>query len=626
MTGASVLDANYPDILLIQGNTSQSENSIFVNPNDETYVLNSNNSTTQPGGSINVLGANALFSNDQGNNWSGGTHGAGGSNSGDPAALISRSGRWFVGFISSSGGQGVSFSDNQGSSWTQVNIANPQGGGLLDKNHLWIDNSTSSAYQGNLYSAWTPLSTSSTSDTEIELSRSTNDGSSWSSPIAISTSVNAGSHNQGVHIQTGPNGEVYAVWAIYDSWPSDEAAIGFAASTNGGSGFQNANRIITNIRGIRNSGVGKNMRVNSYPVMAVDNSNGPNRGDIYVVWANIGAPGINTGNTSDIYMIRSSDQGNSWTTPIIVNQDNSNSNVQYLPWITCDPANGNLHVIYYDDRNTGGQEVETFVANSFDGGQTWEDFRVSDVSFTPTPIPGLAPGYFGDYLGISAKNGIVYPVWTDNRSGTALAYTSPFVVCECSESLVLINGQVSIGESQSYKARKVQVSGNSPLGGQGSFVVAGNGTQGGNVSFKAEESISFLPGFHSQLGSTMVAKIEDCENGLTNGRISLNSNNEETSKGNLELEFQSSQIEEISIYPNPVTDGVLFIDFGGYYDEALRFNVILTDLLGNHLFQKEINDKVSTVNLGNLLPTVYLLNIFKDDKRIVSTRIIIPSK
>ena len=77
----------------------------------------------------------------------------------------------------------------------------------------------------------------------------------------------------------------------------------------------------------------------------------------------------------------------------------------------------------------------------------------------------------------------------------------------------------------------------------------------------------------------MVAEIETCENGLTNGRISSKLNNEKTSKDNLELEFQSSQIEEISIYPNPVTDGVLFVDFGGYYDETLKFKIIVIDLL-----------------------------------------------
>ncbi len=69
--------------------------------------------------------------------------------------------------------------------------------------------------------------------------------------------MNAGSHNQGVNIQTGPNGEVYAIWSIYDSWPSDEKAIGFAKSMDGGVTFSTATRIINNIKGIRTTEVGK---------------------------------------------------------------------------------------------------------------------------------------------------------------------------------------------------------------------------------------------------------------------------------------------------------------------------------------------------------------------------------
>jgi len=64
-----------------------------------------------------------------------------------------------------------------------------------------------------------------------------------------------------VNIQTGPNGEVYVAWAIYDGWPTDESAIGFAKSTNGGTTYAAGTRIIINIRGIRTSATSKNHRV-----------------------------------------------------------------------------------------------------------------------------------------------------------------------------------------------------------------------------------------------------------------------------------------------------------------------------------------------------------------------------
>ncbi len=167
--------------------------------------------------------------------------------------------------------------------------------------------------------------------------------------------------------------------------------------------------------------------MNSFPVMAVDISNGPNSGTIYAVWSNIGVPGVNTGSGIDVYMIKSTNQGATWSTPVRVNQDEFGLGKQhYFPWICCDPVSGTLSCIFYDDRNVTQTKCEVFAANSRDGGETWEDFKISDVSFTPAPISGLAGGYMGDYLGITANNRKVYPVWSDNRSGVVMAYTSPF--------------------------------------------------------------------------------------------------------------------------------------------------------------------------------------------------------
>ena len=380
--GFTVITEDSPDVPVTEVNSTQSENSVFVDPNDNSIVLNSNNSTQNPVGSL--YGANDLYSFNSGETWQGEVQGAGGGNSGDPTTSIGLNGMWYVNYIANSYGMGISYSDDQGDTWS-TNTVIPNPGSMADKNHMWIDNSLTSPYEGNVYISWTNFGGSS--DSEIGISTTTDDGLTWSTNYNISGAVNAGSHNQGVNIGTGPDGEVYAIWAIYDGWPTDETAIGMAKSFDGGVTWEPATRVITNIRGIRTTETGKNMRVNSFPVCAVDCSNGSDRGSIYITWSNIGTPGINTGSDIDVYVAKSSNQGDSWSNPVKVNQDPAGLGKEhYFPWIVCDAANGILSVVFYDDRNVSSNQAEAFCANSDDGGLTWEDFKVSDVSFTPSPI------------------------------------------------------------------------------------------------------------------------------------------------------------------------------------------------------------------------------------------------
>ena len=442
----SVVTIDSPDVPVTDINATQSENSVFVNPLNSDNLLNSNNSTENPipifGG---TFGADAVFSFDAAESWEGDVSGAGEDNSGDPTTAVGLNGRWYINYISGSLGQGISFSDDQGETWTTKTIgSNP--GEIADKNHMWIDNSPTSPFEGNLYVAWTDFG--GPDDENIVLSRSVDHGENWLDVGNISAATNA--FNHGVNLSTGINGEVYAVWAVYDE-NGDESAIGFSKSYDGGITWTQATRVIDSIRGIKLSGTSKNIRVNSFPVATVDLSSGPNSGTIYIVWTNIGEPGINSGNEIDIYLIRSTDEGENWSDPTRVNQEEPGQGKEhFFPWITCDPSNGFLSVIFYDDRNVFGSQCEVFCANSDDGGESWEDFKVSDVSFFPEPIPGLAVDYFGDYLGITALNGWVYPVWTDNRLGYAMSWCSPYQTNDLSRpkklaaEVIITTGQVNL--------------------------------------------------------------------------------------------------------------------------------------------------------------------------------------
>ncbi|MFN3694122.1 MAG: T9SS type A sorting domain-containing protein [Ignavibacterium sp.] len=270
-----------------------------------------------------------------------------------------------------------------------------------------------------MYDAWTHFVTGSPSDNQVVLNYSTNNGVSWSSFVDLSASLSPGSHAQGVNISTGPNGEVYAAFAIYDNWGTGvygEDAIGFAKSTNGGVSFTKARIYSASNFGIRGTLKPTNIRVSSFPSMAVDRSGGPRNGYIYIVWPQRGvAP---AGSDPDIVLIRSTNGGVTWSSPVRVNNDAlNNGKDQYYPWCTVDQSNGALHIVFYDNRNTTSDSSGVWMATSFDGGITFENYQVSDANFKPKPISGLASGYQGDYIGIAAANGKVWPFWTDDRTG-----------------------------------------------------------------------------------------------------------------------------------------------------------------------------------------------------------------
>jgi hypothetical protein len=421
-----------PDVPLTDADDVHlSENSIFVSPLNDQLLFCSNNSTDWP--VTQIFGTQVGWSTDGGLTWTSQDEGPGGvSNFGDPAAVIDRDERFIVGYIDADKGQGVSYSSNMGVSWTHVTIASlpdpPHFLDLLDKNHLMVDNVETSPYEGRLYSAWTEFVFDGPNDTDIVFSYSADGGDNWSTLQNLSENISAGSHSQGVNIQTGPNGEVYVAWTIYDSWPSDETAMGFNSSMDGGVTWSGEARFLTNMLGIRVTTLpNEPTRANSYPVMAVDVSGGPRHGWIYVVWTNQGVPGVNTGD-ADIYIVHSEDGGTSWSTPVRVNQD-ATTNAQWFPWITCNPESGDLFVVFYDRRDDPGDLLTaTYVAHSTDGGATWDDFQVSDVQFTPAPIPGLASGYMGDYLGIDASGCYAYPVFGDWRDSPFMSFVSPLFV------------------------------------------------------------------------------------------------------------------------------------------------------------------------------------------------------
>ena len=131
------------------------------------------------------------------------------------------------------------------------------------------------------------------------------------------------------------------------------------------------------------------------------------------------------GSSPDIVMVRSTDGGTTFSTPVRVNDDPiGNGKDQYYPWMCVDQGTSQVNFVFYDSRNCSNDSSEVYMARSLDGGVTFENFKVSDARFKPKPIAGLAGGYQGDYIGVAALNNIAYPYWMDDRTGNYQGWMS----------------------------------------------------------------------------------------------------------------------------------------------------------------------------------------------------------
>jgi hypothetical protein len=320
----------------------------------------------------------------------------------DPAVCVDTAGNFYIATISpdvsnNNGEILVYKSTNEGVTFPISSIFWGGSPNFEDKEYITCDLTTgSSPYKNNLYISWTRFGTSS----GIRLIRSTNGGTNWSSLIVVS---DAGHSGQGSDPAVGANGQVYVVW-VGGTYTTD--IIYFDKSTNGGQSFG------TDV--VVSQGNTPNIPISSsdvtFPSIATDISGGSRNGYIYVTWcdARNGDP--------DIFCSRSTNDGVNWSTAVRVNNDGlGNGKLQCWPWIASDNA-GNIAIIFYDSRNTSSNTIiEAYLARSTDGGLTFTNELLSTQP-SPTNQPN-SDVRFGDYIGIDYWNGVIVPVWTDERAG-----------------------------------------------------------------------------------------------------------------------------------------------------------------------------------------------------------------
>lgn len=287
------------------------------------------------------------------------------------------------------------------------------GGDFIDKPWIAVDNFPG-AGQGNVYVAAKnfPGGAAGSQPGGIYLFRSTDNGATFApAGGTLPLSRIDPSCNQGANVAVGPDHSVYVFWWDCSTTPRQLLV---SRSTDQGATF-GASILITNLLSTGTNGsLGLPFRSNSFPQGAVN----PVSGDVYVAF-NDNPVGVDRGN---IYFTQSSDNGATWSAPILVNDDGT-TNDQEFPAIAVSPDGLNLALAWYDNRSDPANNlIERWAATAcFSGGLITfgPNILISTASFPPVfNVDGFVNStYMGDYDQMAADNNFFYTTWGDNRSG-----------------------------------------------------------------------------------------------------------------------------------------------------------------------------------------------------------------
>jgi hypothetical protein len=288
-----------------------------------------------------------------------------------------------------------------------------------------------------------------TTSTSIEYVRSTDGGATFSSPIVIDQVCGPIAFLQDSHVAVGNASDVYVAWESYPNGYQPGRQIKLSKSTDDGTSF-GPPVIVTDVTAVGNGFFVQGFFRDGLDLqgLAVDTTSGPGRGNVYITWQdgrnlnqndpfgfiNIGGsggcpvgsppgPGYCFG---DVLFTRSLNGGATWSAPIRVNNDPKTLRVDHMfPAVEVD-KDGQLFTVFYDRRRDSRNFlIDTFVAKSRDGGQSWKNHRVTGNNFAAVHDQDVVVNsfYMGDYLGIAVdrlrqRDGVIVS-WGDNSLGDA---------------------------------------------------------------------------------------------------------------------------------------------------------------------------------------------------------------
>ncbi len=369
---------------------------------------------------FNAFNTNTTFHTENGLTWA--THNPAFPNAaGDPVTAYDSLGNLYYETMKSPiTGCWVVKSTNNGLTWSSA-VTSVAG---IDKNWIAADQ-TMGPYANYVYTTMTAGSGVG------NFARSTDGGLTWQTTFSPNTQSLPGMMVAvGPNVLGGNNISGGCVYVVTHSGTNGAGIYTFYVSTDGGLTFtlkssnQFSNYIGTEVGG---RSTVQFMRCRPYPFIAADNSFGPYRGRLYLVYASNNPPG--NGNKSDIFLRYSTDQGATWSSARVVNDDpNSQNNFQFHPAIWCDKETGRLYIKFYDTRRVPTSDsMDVYATYTDDGGQTFApNQRLTNRTFRINFTNATTATYRGDYDAITSNRYASLAVWTDFRNSNYLGMTAYF--------------------------------------------------------------------------------------------------------------------------------------------------------------------------------------------------------
>ena len=309
------------------------------------------------------------------------------------------------------GGQGLVAvqKSTDGTHWSKPVVAMRRRGDTNEYlTHLAVDTSVSSRWVNSVYVSGVVVSDQGVKN-QVLVAHSSGEGDTWTQ-VAVDVVQKYPASDNLTRIAVAKNGTVYVTWLRCSS-PCQAGQIMLSTSTDGGNTWSSPKRIAQVEMPTDWQLPNTFERVYNYPSVAVDNSDGPYVGTVYVVmytW---------TGSYLKVQVMRSTDGGTTWSQPVPL-APKSDIHDQFFPSMSVS-STGKVGVSWLDRRNDPNDiDYQAFAAISEDGGQSFGTNWQLTTAFSDPRVNGTQNNWMGDYTGNTWKGDNVFvAAWMDSSNG-----------------------------------------------------------------------------------------------------------------------------------------------------------------------------------------------------------------